>query len=178
MDLTKVNPISVSYGNGRTHVGKAWMTGGHDRSNYYQLTGTIHSSLTCSSPRDIQKMFQVSIYTQDDKLYATIGETSTEAMWCPQCPAELEWKWQDNAQCRGTSDIVDFFDEDYTKHEAMIEDFCNYCPVISDCLEFGGAMHPGRIAGVWGGISFITTDSVKQREVKVESQRVRIRQGL
>lgn len=175
MDLTtlQANPILVNFENGRTHVGKAWSSGSYDRRSY-QLADVIHSSLTCSSPQDAQALFQVSLYEQDGQLFATHGAVTTKVKWCTLCPEAQEWDWQEDAKCGGLAPEVNFFKPDRTNRRNLIENYCNKCPVILECLEFG-ATGP---SGIWGGLSFKENDSVKQREGKVEAQRVRIRAGL
>lgn len=63
-----------------------------------------------------------------------------------------DFRWMDNASCRGRNDI-DFFPEEAFNTEApKAVAVCQTCPVKEDCLEF--AVENDVKYGIWGGMSY------------------------
>lgn len=66
----------------------------------------------------------------------------------PDVPRPARTNWRDDAACLGV--------QNYT--ELPIEEqlsYCNHCPVVSDCLDWGVAIHQDRPVvpgGVYGGL--------------------------
>lgn len=74
--------------------------------------------------------------------------------------------WKEQGRCVGiTSDEADlFFSEEYHDQKRAKQEYCAWCPVTQDCLNY--ALNTDTWVGVWGG----TTP--KERE-RIERQRRR-----
>ena len=66
-----------------------------------------------------------------------------------------DWRWQDNANCRG-EDLNLFFGPDGERaaereiREAKAKEVCEGCPVVAECLE--EAIREPRQEGIWAGM--------------------------
>ncbi len=178
MDLAsgayRASAIATGHDSGREYVNIGYITGHYD-GKAWRLSGTVHSSLRCRWPHNPTDLNEVPVFIEDGILTVTSQGHERQVEWCDRCPPDLEWDWQEQGTCyNGTAD---FFVENHWERQKVIDTYCNQCPVISECLEFG-ATHIEDGTGIWGGLSFTTRNSRKEAEVKIESQRVRIREGL
>ncbi|MER6942529.1 WhiB family transcriptional regulator [Nonomuraea sp. NPDC000554] len=68
--------------------------------------------------------------------------------------AKPDWKWQDDAQCRG-EDLILFFGPDAERQperdvrERKAKALCAQCPVRNECLNY--ALDRPEKYGTWGG---------------------------
>lgn len=113
----------------------------------------VHSSMACFSGKRIgtdTRVYRVQ-KLDDGKLIirSTLSQerdtfTVTE---CPNCPPPINWDWHKQAACYGQYPAVDMHDR--AKHKENIEQFCNQCPVVLQCLDFAD-VHQQR-GGIYGG---------------------------
>lgn len=178
MDLANGNyrasSIAIGHDSGREYVNMGYITGHYD-GKAWRLSGTVHSSLRCPWPHNPTDLNEVPVFIQDGELLVTSRGHERTVEWCDRCPVDLDWDWQEQGTCYNGN--VDFFVEHSKHRKKIIEDYCNQCPVISECLEFGISHLEGG-TGIWGGISFTTRDSKQEAEARVDAQRIRIRKGI
>lgn len=72
---------------------------------------------------------------------------------CERCTplSEMDFDWHKDAACYNTA--LDLFFDRTTASDA-IEEYCNQCPVIRECLEAGALLDKQNATTVWGGIYF------------------------
>lgn len=78
--------------------------------------------------------------------------------------------WRLRAACR-EADPDQFYPSpdnptDHTAPKRVIEQFCNHCPVIADCLEY--AVRQGETHGIWGGTTPRQRVELKRREAAMQ----------
>ncbi len=152
------------------HVGTGYATVHLDQRNDSpeMVTSNVHTSVACA--RLGEEMVKVSLYYRGDQLISHHRGRDIEVEYCTFCPDHLEWDWQEQGKCYGQG--VDMFPMTYVGRQDVIEQFCNQCPVVSECLDFAVSMR--ATAGIWGGENFFN----RERRVEVSKQRTRLMRGL
>lgn len=136
--------------------------------------GTAHTSSLCSR-LDVAVADRVPAYEEDGVTYVA-GERTVRVNLCTQCPPNLDQGWREEAQCRDTLDNRAFSTSltwrdksDLSPHDEFIAEYCDRCPVIQDCLEYGAGNHASNVGAVWGGVYFLKN---KEKRVKaIEKKR-------
>ncbi len=173
MDLAagnyRASSIAIGHDSGREYVDSGYIASTKSRSP------VVHSSLQCPGPHDGATMRRVPVVRQDGVLTIVAQGIERTVEWCDRCPVDLDWDWQEAGACYNSD--VDFFPEDSGRvRKELIANYCDPCPVIRECLEFGVAS--SGTTGIWGGITFTTRDSKQEAEAKVDAQRIRIRKRI
>jgi len=81
-----------------------------------------------------------------------------------------DWRWQEDAACRGLRTTVFFLPEGArgptaVHHEEEAKAVCRHCPVLEQCRHY--ALQTQEPYGVWGGLS------PKERTAQLHAKRRR-----
>ncbi len=139
--------------------------GGHTSSRiqrgmvYTTKAGNIgHTTLRCPSSHDSTTMLHVPLFEEGGELKIMFDGGEYATLLCEKCPEDLSTDFMDDGACRGTTeDMLTSVDEE---QDRLIAQFCNVCPVVVQCLEYG-ANNIDNI-GIWGGIYLSPVKAVRE----------------
>ncbi len=116
---------------------------------YVTSAGNIgHTTLRCPSPYDSTTMLHVPLFEIDGELKISFEGGEYVTPLCERCPTDLPTDFMNDGACVGTDkDMLTPVKDEQTD---LIAEFCNVCPVVVECLEYG-ANNIDNI-GIWGGV--------------------------
>lgn len=125
---------------------------------YVTNNGKAHVSQmdSCIQVEDIDR---VAVVEEDGKMFAVesspFRHDQTNIEICDKCAKldDLDYSWYDGAACRDARSD-DFFERAGAR--LAIEQYCDHCPVVRECLETGALLDKQNAGTVWGGVYFST----------------------
>lgn len=136
-------------------------------------TKVVHHTLNCQRGNwDHSQAFKTPVYEEDGELYTENQYSNRIVRLCKSCSYETAPEdWKERAACRENFDER-FFSEDKTERDAAINELCNQCPVIRDCLEYGVVRESENAGGVWGGIYFSPNRQERRKQIERQAKRL------
>lgn len=113
---------------------------------------TMHTDNVCWKLRG-QRPRRLPLYEEDGNIYKYDAKRNyyRQVHPCLVCRKQADRSWVEEGACWDNMDER-FFDS--YKHEEVIEEFCNQCPVVRECFEYA-ALNPDQVTGsTWGGLYF------------------------
>ena len=139
--------------------------GGHTNNRiqkgmvYITSPGNLgHSTLRCPSSHDSTTMLRVPLFKEDGVLKISFEGAEHITSLCEKCPEDLFTDFMVDGACVGTDkDMLTPVEDEQTK---LIAEFCNVCPVVVECLEYGANNYDN--IGIWGGVYLSPIKAVRE----------------
>lgn len=126
---------------------------------------TAHTSLQCGYV-DSALLHKRPVIEEDGERMVLIGERTRPVKDCPHCPPERgDMAWRDEAKCTDSADPRIFSNRSTVRGE-FIEEYCDQCPVVRECLESGAMMDSQNVGAIWGGLYFQVNDSKRRQDIE------------
>lgn len=130
------------------------------------LGKVAHSSNICTWKRHSTGYRRLPVYQDADGTWWYAGndrggeqQTRGRTTVCEHCPT-LVRDWMEEAACFGVMDTR-FGDGD----TSVIAEYCDACPVVLDCFEYGAAIHRENAGTIWGGLLFPKSDGGRRQAI-------------
>lgn len=175
MDLREPTLVATKVGTGipvdRKALGLLWVPQG--KKGQSRL---MHMNSRCKSIRGVGRdsLRRVPAYEEEGKAYYEIENRKLRGEVCTNCPDFGDESWKNRGLCVDTGH--DFLSDKPTERAKLIEKYCNQCPVVLECLEYG-ASDNDNCGAIWGGLYFTVNflNSTRTRDEAVNKRKGEIK---